>query len=205
MNYIPFNFAEFNRWVSDNGDNTLRLSYPLNRSSIVVDAGGYMGNWTNDISRKYDCFVYVLEPLKMYHNHIIDKFKNNNKIIPLNIALSNKTEETTMSIEQDGSSIFANVEGKMESIQCIDIKDFFTSNNIECIDLIKINIEGSEYDLLERIIELNLHKKIKNLQIQFHVFIENCDLRRQAIRNALSETHECTWNYEFIWENWKIK
>jgi FkbM family methyltransferase len=205
MNYIPFNFAEFNRWVSDNGDNTLRLSYPLNKSSIVVDAGGYMGNWTNDISRKYDCFVYVLEPLKMYHNHIIDKFKNNNKIIPLNIALSNKTEETTMSIEQDGSSIFADVEGKMESIQCIDIKDFFTSNNIEYIDLIKINIEGSEYDLLERIIELNLHKKIKNLQIQFHVFIENCDLRRQAIRNALSETHECTWNYEFIWENWKIK
>jgi FkbM family methyltransferase len=204
MDYIPFNQNEFNRWIQDRGDMALRLTYPLKKNSIVIDAGGYKGEWANNISIKYQCFIYILEPLKSFHDGIVYKFQENNKIIPFNIALSNKTEESKISIEDDSSSIFSKGD-KFEIIQCVDIKEFFIANKINEVDLIKINIEGSEYDLIERIIELGLHKKIKNFQIQFHRFVEKCDIRRKGIQDALSETHQCTWNYDWIWENWQIK
>jgi FkbM family methyltransferase len=204
MDYVSFNQNEFNRWIQDRGDMTLRLTYPLNESSVVIDAGGYKGDWAENIFIGYECFVYVLEPLKSFHDSIAYKFQGNNKIVPLNIALSNKNEEAKISTAGDSSSMFAGGD-KVETIKCIDVKDFFITNKIDEVDLMKINIEGSEYDLLERIIELDLHKKIKNFQIQFHRFIENCDVRRKAIQEALSETHNCTWNYDWIWENWQIK
>jgi hypothetical protein len=87
----------------------------------------------------------------------------------------------------------------------VDVREFFDENNIETVDLLKLNIEGAEYDVLDRIIELNLLPHIKNIQIQFHRFVPDCERRRNVIRNYLSKTHTCVWNYDWIWEGWKLK
>ena len=34
-------FFDVDRWFGDNGDHTLRLDYPLNEDSVVLDLGGY--------------------------------------------------------------------------------------------------------------------------------------------------------------------
>lgn len=69
----------------------------------------------------------------------------------------------------------------------------------------KINIEGAEYDLMEWIISEGLVKKIENIQIQFHDFIENAEARMVNIQNLLGRTHYLTYLYRFVWENWKLK
>ena len=145
-------------------------------------------------------YIYYEQSLKRI-DYIFKEFDN---IIPINVALLNKTEEVEMSIKGDMSSLFDPGEIN-EVVKCLDIKEFIDTYKIDKIDVLKINIEGSEYDLLERIIELNLHTNIKNLQIQFHRIIENCDSKRTKIQNALLQTHKCTWNYNFVWENWQIK
>lgn len=204
MDYVPFNQKEYDRWVGDAGDLTHRLNYELDKNSIVVDLGGYKGYWTENINKKFGCKIYILEPLKVFYGDLIEKFKEYNNIVPINVALLNKNENTQMSIKGDMSSLFDPGENN-EIIECLDVKDFFQKYEIDKIDVLKINIEGSEYDLLDRIIDLNLHSNIKNLQIQFHRFIENCDSRRISIQNRLSDTHKCTWNYDWIWENWQLK
>ena len=205
IDYVPFNQLEFNRWIQDNGDKTLRLQYPLEADSVVIDAGGYLGQWTYDINNRYDSIVFVLEPLQHLHIKIEDRFINNVKVIPLNYAIANKTGEVQISDNTDASSLYDSTAESTQTILCKDVKEFIEENNIATIDLLKVNIEGAEYDLLERIIELNLQPKIKNLQIQFHRFIPDCDLRRDSIIAELSKTHERSWNYEWIWENWKLK
>ena len=67
----------------------------------------------------------------------------------------------------------------------------------------KINIEGGEYDLLDRLITTGLVGKIDNIQVQFHEFVPNAKERMQNIQKKLSKTHTPTYQYEFIWENWK--
>jgi len=77
--------------------------------------------------------------------------------------------------------------------------------NFETIDFVKMNIEGSEYELLEEIIESGNILKITHLQIQFHNFVENATERRKNIRNKLKKTHVNIFNFPFIWERWDIK
>ncbi len=79
--------------------------------------------------------------------------------------------------------------------------------NIEAkhVDLMKLNIEGAEFDLLDRLIAKKLHKKVTDIQIQFHKIDDKSEERRNKIREKLSKTHDCTWNYPFVWENWKLK
>ena len=52
-----------------------------------------------------------------------------------------------------------------------NIKDL----DIEKIDLLKLNIEGSEYDLLEKLLKSGLISTIDKLQIQFHENINESD------------------------------
>lgn len=80
-----------------------------------------------------------------------------------------------------------------------------TKHNIEVVDLIKINIEGGEYDLLDEIIANNWLSKFKNIQVQFHDFvIENPRERMEKIQKELAKTHQLTYQYDFVWENWKL-
>jgi FkbM family methyltransferase len=205
IDYVPFNQLEFNRWIQDNGDNTLRFDYPLVPNSVVVDAGGYVGQWAFDINSRFRSIVFVLEPLQDLYEVIEDRFANNERVIPLNYAIASKTGEVEISDNTDGSSLYDSTTEATRTILCKDVKEFIEENNINTIDLFKINIEGAEYDLLERVIELGLPSKVKNFQIQFHRFIPDCEARRNNIIEQLSKTHECTWNYDWIWENWKLK
>lgn len=205
IDYVPFNEAEFVRWIQDSGDKTVRFNYPLEPNSVVVDAGGYVGQWAYDINARFGSTVFVLEPLQDLYAIIESKFTSNEKVLPLNYAIANKTGEVEISDNTDSSSLYDSTTETTKTILCKDVEEFIQENNIDTIDLFKINIEGAEYDLLERIIELNLVSKIKNFQIQFHRFIPDCEVRRNNILEELSKTHERTWNYEWIWENWKLK
>ena len=69
----------------------------------------------------------------------------------------------------------------------------------------KINIEGGEYDLLEHLIETGFVKNIFDLQIQFHDFIPNARGRMENIQKKLKKTHKLSYQYEFVWESWKLK
>jgi hypothetical protein len=107
-----------------------------------------------------------------------------------------------ISEEQDASSLYKS-EGSKTKIQLYDISDFVSENKISRIDLIKINIEGGEYPLLNRMLDQDLVRRCTDIQIQFHNFIEDADSKRQILRERLAKTHHLTYDYPFIWENWK--
>ena len=54
----------------------------------------------------------------------------------------------------------------------------------------------------QRMIELDLLKEVGSFVIQFHNYNLNCQLARAQIRIALSKTHECVFNYDWVWERW---
>ncbi len=202
--YEKFNYAEFDRWIKDNGDLTHRLRYDLNEDSIVFDLGGYKGEWAEKIHQNYNSKIYVFEPVHSFYNKILNQFKLNTNVHVFCYGLGPKDEELEISLTSDSSSIF-NTEGEKEKIQMKEFIKFLEEQDIKNIDLIKINIEGGEYDLLEYIIEHNILHMFKNIQVQFHRFIPECVARRNNIREHLSKTHETTYDYEFVWENWKLK
>ena len=65
------------------------------------------------------------------------------------------------------------------------------------------SIRWELFPLMEHIISSGNQASIRQFQIQFHKFVENSVDRRIQISSALSETHERTWCYTFVWENWR--
>lgn len=205
MEYIPHNWAAHHRWNDVRGDDTHRLNYPLNENSIVFDVGGYEGWFADKISNKYNSNIYVFEPVAEFYEKIKNRFNGNEKIKVFNFGLGAKTESIEMSLDTDGSSHISNESLKKEIVQIKSIVEFLSENNLNNIDLMKLNIEAAEFDLLDNIIKESKASCFKNIQVQFHTFIPDCVERRNEIRKHLSETHQTTYDYEFIWENWKLK
>lgn len=83
------------------------------------------------------------------------------------------------------------------------IDDIHAELGCDEISLMKVNIEGGEYQLLEKMLSSDLVKNIEYIQIQFHDFVPDAKERRDAIRHSLSKTHVCEWCYEFVWESWR--
>lgn len=202
INY--FDEISLKKWFEDNGDNTHRINYNLNQDSIVFDLGGYIGEWSDKIQRKYDSKVYIFEPVFKYFSELKKTFEFKENIKIYNFGLSDKTYDTEIIHDGASSSLYL-TDGKKEKIKLINFVDFIKSEEIKNIDLIKINIEGGEYDLLDFILENNLQTQINNFQIQFHKMFDDCEIRRNNIREKLSETHILTYDYTFVWENWEKK
>ena len=76
-------------------------------------------------------------------------------------------------------------------------------HNVDQIALMKINIEGGEFPLLEHIANNNCLDLVEEYQIQFHNFVSDAGSKREKISQALEKTHNRTWCYTFVWENWK--
>lgn len=190
-----------NNWFEDDGDNTLRINYNLDETSLVVDLGGYHGKFTQQIYDRYNCNIICVEPCTLFFEKIRNRFDKIDKIKIYNFGIGNKTEAKILYHNEDATSVYLKSNNNMELIKMVSFESFVS--DIHYIDLLKINIEGSEYELLEHIIEKNLQNKIRNIQVQFHTWIENYESRRKNIQDILRKTHKLTYNYDFIWENWE--
>jgi FkbM family methyltransferase len=180
----------------------LRTNYKLDPSSIVFDLGGYKGEWSEEIYKKYKPTIYIFEPIKDFYVLINQKFLSNSKVKVFNYGLSNSNEKKFISLKDDASSTF--LEGNKIEIELKDIGDTIKNLKLSCIDLIKINIEGGEYEVLPRLIETGQISIFKNIQVQFHDFIPHAVEMRNNIRKELNKTHHLTYDYPFVFENWEI-
>ena len=193
------------RWHEADGENTFRLDYDnLDENSIVIDLGGYKGEWASNIYSKYLCNVFVFEPASFFYQQLKKRFERNPKIKICLFGLGSQDKDEIIYLNAEATSIHQK-KGNSENISIRNFATFLKQNDIKKIDLIKINIEGSEYDLLEFIIKNNLAGQIENIQVQFHNFVENAETRMKQIQNDLANTHTLTYQYHFVWENWRLK
>ena len=190
-------------WFNDRGDKTHRLFYDLNHDSIVFDLGGYEGQWTSDIFSMYCSNIYIFEPVPIFFQDISKRFKINSKIYPFMFGLSGETKTMNIRMDNNASSVYLKA-GNICEISLIKVSDFFMEHNIVNVDLMKINIEGGEYDVLEHLLDTSLIRLIRNIQIQFHDFVPNAESRMKNIQRRLEDTHHLTYQYPFVWENWTL-
>jgi FkbM family methyltransferase len=183
-------------------DESLRYNYPLNKDSIVFDIGGFEGTWAQGIYSKYLCHIFVFEPVKEFYDIIKSKLQENCEVQIYNYGLGTKNEMISISVNGMSTSILDKAENNKEQVEIKDVLPIIST--FTSIDLMKINIEGAEYDLLDYIIGEGFQAKLVNIQIQFHNNVNGYENRRQRIRDELTKTHHLTYDYPYTWENWEI-
>lgn len=179
----------------------LRSAYPLTSDSIIFDLGGYLGEWSLEMFEKYHCTIYIFEPVKEFMDKAKAKFKNNIKIHFFDFGLSDKDSEELITNDNDASSIFTG-KGNVH-IQLKDVAKVMQDLKIQKVDLLKLNIEGGEFKVLPRMIACGLVPLCMDIQVQFHHFYPNAEKLRNEIRVALAKTHHLTYDYPFVFENWR--
>lgn len=187
----------------DNKKHSLMVDYDLNENSLIFDVGGYKGQGASDLFSMYLSTIYIFEPHTEYAKEIEKRFKKNNKIKIFNFGLSNKKSDNYLYFNNDGSTLFLKNKQK-EKVRLESISNFIKNNNIKKIDLLKLNIEGGEYDVLDDLINSGLLNIITNLQVQFHNFFPDAKKKMLNIHKELRKTHHITYQYEFVMENWQL-
>jgi FkbM family methyltransferase len=190
-------------WVRDEGDRRLRLGYELDESSLVFDLGGYEGQWASDIFGRFACAIQIFEPVPEFAERIAERFKGNRKITVHRFGLAAASGSAALALAGDASSLFGTA-GERRTIALLKASDFFRDQRIGAVDLIKINIEGGEYDLLDHLIDAGIVGRLRNIQVQFHDFVPDAERRMAAVQQRLRRTHAPTYQYPFVWESWRL-
>ena len=191
-------------WYKAKGDTTLRVDYPLTSESVVLDIGGYSGDWSLQIANRYNPHLFIFEPVPFFFEKIQHKFASNSKVKVFNYGLSDTTQRKAISILEDGSSVFRSSDNRLD-VSFVNICEFLENTTIGKIDLVKINIEGGEYLLLPKMVDSGIVNMCMDIQVQFHNFVPGAYELRRDIRESLSRTHRLTYDFSFVWENWRHK
>ena len=117
------------------------------------------------------------------------------------------TRRVSLALEGPGSTIFAKP-GTVENGRRAQIRDVVgvldELRRRPTIDLCKVNIEGGEYDLFDRLIEADwISPHPDPLDPVPRVAPER--LRAAAVRSVgrFARTHDEVWDYPFVWEMWR--
>jgi len=169
----------------------LRYKYKLTPEDLVIDIGAYRGEWAANIFTRYKCRMILIEPGPW--------------IVGCEAGeVINKAADVKDGKQKFGGDFYytSSLEPGEKEYETFDINSLLSAH--EEIALVKINIEGMEYPLLNHIIDAGLHKRMKNIQVQFHqIEGEPYEDMYAAIESKLLETHEPLWRYRFCWENWR--
>ena len=190
------------QWVACSGDQTLRQEYEIAPGEVVVDLGGYQGQWASDIYARYRPRMFVFEPVPQFADNIRRRFRSNPDIEVVEAAVAAADGRMQIGVLGDASSSFAERED-MVDVAVLDFVTWWRGAGFDEIALLKINIEGGEYELLEHLVATGAVRKVRNVQVQFHHFVDDAEQRMLAIQEKLAATHERTYGFKWIWENWR--
>src|SRR5882724_4222247 len=122
-------------WVKNQGDKTYRLDYDLSEESVVLDLGGFEGQWTSDIFAMYLPHIFVFEPVASFFEKIKRRFRNNSKVTVYPFGLAKEDSQATIYLDNDGSSMFPGSGRPPVAVKMVRAATFIEDDRIEKIDL----------------------------------------------------------------------
>ena len=163
------------------------FDYQISENPVIFDVGGYNGEFTEYISNKYKCGVHIFEPVRSSFIRIVEKFKQNPLIWPYDVALEDRDCDGEIHIRDNSSSMYA--DGPVEPIRIRDIYKFIQGFKLNKIDILKLNCEGSEFKILNRLIDIGWISNVTNIVVQFHAIFGHSSGELDTLKNNLLKTH----------------
>lgn len=174
-----------------------RYDYPLTPDDLVIDVGGYNGDFAVEINRRYGCCVDVFEPSFPFSERIEKRVRENHRIRVFQQAIGNTDGPLEIHIKGDMTGAYA--DGPSEQCSMIDAIALPNSS------LLKLNCEGYEYNILERLLESECAENHRAIQVQFHKVVPDYARRYIAIRDGLLRTHRLTYDAPFCWQSFELR
>lgn len=148
----------------------------IKKEDNIIDLGANIGAFTIFAANKTtDGKVFAFEPeysnyQQLVKNINLNKLKNT-FAYKLGIADKKCNRPLFLSdISKTSSSIYESHTGNIEKIDCIPLKSVLKLCDIKKIDLLKMDVEGAEYDILFSAPK-NILRRISCIILEFHNFL----------------------------------
>lgn len=174
------------------------------QEQIIVDCGGHIGTFTLYVRNLYPrTKIFTFEPVEA-----------NRKLFNNNMSLNNMAEVTLIpkALYGESGKYFIDLSGKqfdavsLQSqrpnhenfieIEAISFSQFLNNYQISFVDLLKLDVEGSEYNIFQHSM-LDLTKSVKRLIMEYHPAGDK-DSRDQILK------HFEEYGWELIYETKNI-
>jgi hypothetical protein len=150
------------------------LSSIIKKNDVLVDVGANMGDYTDFFKKNLDGTgkIYSIELSKNSFDVLVNKYKNDGNIIPLNYAVSNTNNMIPYYEGKHhclnnilGHDVLFNENKKVGEIQSVRLDELLKDEKE--INLIKIDVEGAEIMVLEGI--RGIIDKINYILVECHL------------------------------------
>lgn len=186
----------------------LRYEFDLKPDDIVWDVGGYEGNWGRIIAEKYGCKVHIFEPIDAFYCGIMNNLLHHPQRANITVhhfGVAGTTREDTFHVKGDSSGIVA--DGPAENVMLLGVVDLLNNSLFadKQIAVLKLNCEGSEYEILEALLDAGLDHRFTNIQVQPHNVVPRAEERWAFIKNRLMLNHRMTFDEPWCWTGFTLK
>lgn len=185
-----------------NLEDLVELHEPISQKDLVIDVGGYHGDYAQAVFDRFGCMIVVFEPNAEIYETLIERFKDNHKIQCNPMAIGGEAGLEKLYLREDGSSFFQEWAGTNEwkGVAVGRLSDFIQFAKV-IPRIVKLNCEGAEYAIIKDLDESGFLGQIPEILVQFHRIPNYFTLERET-EKRLFKTHIKEYNYK--WQLWKI-
>lgn len=150
LNFVVKNYPYGRNWIID-AKKILKVE-----PKVIIDAGANVGSVSKQLNFWFPSSkIMAFEPILNTFNTLCTHIRHLPNILPFQLALGANAEKITISINKENTinSIKVNDEGDnfigKEEINIVRLADILTEHQIAHIDILKIDVEGFEFEVLE--------------------------------------------------------
>jgi len=137
-------------WIQDK----ILATFSKDYNYLMFDIGANIGEWSTSIvnkSKNKNGALHLFEPASDSYEFLVNLYKNKSTVKVNNIAISNKTGESTLYIVDSMSatnSLYKSDFKLEQKVQTITFDNYVNSEKITHIDFVKSDTEGNDFNIL---------------------------------------------------------
>jgi len=147
-----------------------KKEFKIKKQDVVIDIGAQAGFFTMYASKKAKQ-VFSFEPFKENYEILKRNVETNNldnvKIFDVAVSDSNQKIKLFSSDNDNKGLVGLTGKGSEFFVDAVSLKHIFDSNNILKCDFLKIDCEGSEYDIFFNLPD-NYFDRIDKISMEYH-------------------------------------
>ena len=183
----------------------------LNAQSHVLDFGANEGGFSREIAQRFGCRCYAVEP----NPPLFAAIPQDPRISKFNLAITPAAARVPMyiSANPEASSLYplrSEHSAATIDVAGVSLERFISENQIPCVDLLKVDIEGAEIAMFDSMADATL-AAVAQITVEFHAWLKIItaeDLNRVIARlEGLGFFHisfSLTWGADSLFINRRI-